>query len=184
VVDPSLTRRALAVGTAGALASALVACGPPSDATIDAESKHERTDDAEVLAGAHDVISQAIAAYRAALPRLAGSTQALATRMLEQERTHLAIVARVLAQTAGGGAAALVSPAPAPVSPASARAALGSLVAAEQRTIGYWIDALTKLSAGLRVTPAQMMTNDAEHLALLRGALGVRTLPDPLVQGT
>jgi hypothetical protein len=186
VVAGPLTRRALAVGTAGALASALTACGPPSDAKIDAESRHEATDDVEILAGARDVIDEAIAAYGAALPRLAGNTRALATRMLEQERTHAAIVTRLLAQTGPThpGAAGRSAPAPAPLSPRTSRAALGLLVAAEQRTIGYWIDALPKLSSGLRAVPAQMVTNDAEHLALLRGALGVRALPDPLVEGT
>jgi hypothetical protein len=176
VVTPSTRRRALAGGAAGALSLLLAACGPPSDQQVDRESKSEPTDGNEILQGGVTIVQQSIAAYDAALAGLHGRDRTLAARLRAQDMQHLAELGKLL-----GTAAA---PAPAlGAAPRGRTQALALLARAEERAIGYWIDALPKLVPELRATPAGIVTNDAQHLALVRAALGLRALSSALVEG-
>jgi rubrerythrin len=54
----------------------------------------------------------------------------------------------------------------------------------EYTAIAAYIDALPKLSQGdLRATAAAIVTNEAEHVAVLLGALGKNQVPDAFVTG-
>ena len=171
-------RSLLSTAGAGVLALAVGGCGGSTGA---APHGYERTDDLEILNGALDVEHLAIAAYTAASSALSGELRRSAEVMLEQERAHAAALSGLVREMFG-----------APNAPRAdyglalrgERGALAFLVGVENTSLGYYVDALPKLSQPLRHVMASVLASDAEHLAVLAMARGMPAAGSAFVVGT
>jgi hypothetical protein len=68
--------------------------------------------------------------------------------------------------------------------PRTPREVLRLLHDLEQRELRLYLGALTRFSPGsVRAAVAAVLANDAQHVAVLRSALGMVPLPSPFVTG-
>ena len=164
-------------------ATLLGGCGDdtklPSVATLPDESDDA---DVELLNSALDLELEAIAAYKLVAGQVAGDALQDVKRFLEQEQDHADALAAAI-EEAGGmpnrAKAAYDFP-----RLRSADAALRFAVGRENVAIAYYVDMLPKLGKGdLRATVASIMANEAEHVAVLREALGEQPVPAAFVVG-
>lgn len=175
------SRRGLLAAGAGALVTAgLGGCGSGASAPP-APSGHEPTDDIEILNSALDIEHSSITSYDAAIPRLNGPDAALARRLREHERAH----AKALSVLLGELRAQPNRPrASYPLRPLRGRSdALSFLGGVEDTAIAFYIDALPKLSGPFRHVMLGIVASEAEHLAMLRMALGLSAAPAAFVWG-
>jgi rubrerythrin len=193
----SLKRRELLASTGavlgGSAAALLAACGDGGGAPKAAGSPLAPTTqpeprgtagsrDVAVLNSALDLENMTIAAYEAALPRLRGSSRALARRLGEQEGAHADALAEAIRQL--GGTPSKPKPAYSFPRLRSQSAALRFATGIENTAIAAYLDSLPRLSSpDLRGTAAAILTDEAEHLAVLLGALGRPQLPEAFVTG-
>lgn len=161
----------------GGRASSRVGAGPAA-----ADVPGSSAADVDILNVALGLESLQVAAYRRALPHLDGGVAVVARRFLAQERTHADALAAAI-ERLGGTPARGRQPAPLPA--ATDRAgALELALRVEQMAIGAYLDAIPKLAdAGLRARAASILTVEAEHVAVLRGALGRSPTPEAFVTG-
>ena len=142
----------------------------------------DRTIDLAQLNEAVDLEYMAIAAYQAAIPLLRGADLTLGRRLLSQEQEHLGVLLGVFHHVK--------------VTPDQPRAsygfprlsdsahALAFATEIENTAIATYIDALPKIvDPKLRAKFAAIMTNEAEHLAVLAGARGLPEAPSAFVRG-
>lgn len=180
-----LSRRRLiagaGTGAAGALAVLLSGCGGASKAANEArdlfgQASEERNADAAMLDAALEIELGLAAVYKAIEPRLSGAARTLVRGIAAQESEHAASLRKAIQ---GLGSVPTFSAAKPVGAPRNAGDALGLAYSEENRAIAFYVDALPKLSAdnNLRAPLAAIMTNEAEHLALL-----ARTLRLPPVQ--
>jgi rubrerythrin len=138
--------------------------------------------DVEILNSALDLELMAVAAYKAGAARLTGDVLQVGKAFLEQEQEHADGLAQAI-KDAGGMPN---RPKPSYDFPTlrSQNDVLRFAVDLEDTAIAAYIDALPKLSQGdLRATAAAIVTNEAEHVAVLLGALGKNQVPDAFVTG-
>ena len=177
--DP-LSRRRF-VGVSMASAACLTGC---SDDTKSADAGPDESDEAdvEILNSALDLELMAIAAYKAGAALLGGERLQMVQGFLEQEQQHADELGSAI-DDAGG-------------TPNEAKASydfptwrsgddvLRYAVDLENTAIAAYIDALPKLGQGdLRATAAAIVTTEAEHIAVLLGALGMEQVPAAFVVG-
>lgn len=138
--------------------------------------------DIEILNSALDLEHMAVAAYKAGASKLRGSVLDVAQQFLEQEQEHAqGLVAAI--KDMGGTANRAKSSYDFPEL-SGEQAVLRFAMRIENTAVAAYIDALPKLSdAELRATAASIVTNEAEHIAVLRGALGLNRVPDAFVRG-
>lgn len=171
-----MTRRRLlglaGAGLAGASAGVLGACGDdtknPNVRTAPDESDEA---DVEMLNSVLDLELRSVAAYKAAAGALSGRGLQIAQDFIEHEQAHVDALSAAI-RDAGGR----------PNRPEAAYgfprlrsqgAALRFAADLENTAIAAYIDALPKLSQGdLRALAGSIVTVEAEHLAVLMGALG------------
>ncbi|CAN5286342.1 ferritin-like domain-containing protein [soil metagenome] len=187
--DPQSRRRffrrsGLIVGAAGGSAMFLAACGnettTPNVVTGPDESDQA---DVEILNGALDLELMAIAAYKAGAGRLRGSVLQIGKKFLAQEQEHADALAAAIKE-AGGMPNRAKSDYDFPELRTQSDV-LRFAVDLEYTAIAAYIDALPKLSQGdLRATAAGIITNEAEHAAVLLDALGENPVPSAFVTGT
>jgi rubrerythrin len=183
--DPLSRRRffrASGVSVAGGSAALLAACGDDTKNPVQTGPDESDQADVEILNGALDLELLAVAAYKTAAALLKGDVLQIGKRFLEQEQEH-----------ADGLAAAIEEAGGTPNRPKSSydfpelRSQKGALLFAldlENTAIAAYIDALPKLSQGdLRATAAAIITNEAEHVAVLLDALGRDPAPGAFVTG-
>jgi rubrerythrin len=182
--DPLSRRRFFArsgVAVAGASATFLAAC---SDDTKLAPLGPDESDEAdvEILNAALDLEHMAVAAYTAGAPLLKGEVRTAGKLFLEQEREHADGLASAIKKAGGKPNRALASyDFPELRSQADV---LRFAVDLENTAIAAYVDALPKLGDGaLRATAASIIANEAEHIAVLLGALGLEQVPDAFVVG-
>ena len=184
--DP-LSRRRLfgmaGVGAAGASAALLTGCGDDTKSPS-SQSAPDESDaaDVELLNAALDLELMVVEAYKAGAGALRGSNLQIAQGFLEQEQAHADSLASAI-RDAGGR----------PNGPKSSydyrrwrsqRAVLRFAVDLENTVIASYIDVLPKLSQrDLRATAAAIVTCEAEHIAVLLGALGEPQVPAAFVTG-
>jgi rubrerythrin len=177
-------RSGVLVGAVGGPAMFLAACG--DDATTPkAVTGPDESDEAdvEILNGALDLELMAVAAYKTGAGHLRGQMLEVVKRFLEQEQAH-----------ADGLATAITDAGGQPNRPKSAydfpamrsqTDVLRFAVELENTAIAAYVDALPKLTKGdLRATAASIITNEAEHVAVLLDALGEDPIPSAFVTGT
>ncbi len=177
-----LQRSGVIVGAAGG-PLLLAACGD-STTTPNVVTGPDESDqaDVEILNGALDLELQAVAAYKLGAGRLRGSALDIGKKFLEQEQEHADALAAAI-EDAGGRPNRAKSSYDFPEL-RSQTDVLRFAVDLEHTAIAAYIDALPKLSQGeLRATAAAIITNEAEHVAVLLDALGRNPLPAAFVTG-
>jgi hypothetical protein len=135
-----------------------------------------------VLNGVLALERRAIAAYTAGIPLLQGHDRRAATEFLRQELLHAGRL--IVLITATGGPVA-----PRAVSydlgqPDNARQVLVLLHEVEQAQIAAYLDAVQRLSPGrIRAAAGSILADDAQHVSILRAALGDQPVPSAFVSG-
>jgi hypothetical protein len=165
-------RGALPAVLAGlALALAFASCSDDGGTNV----KDERATDVEIL---HDVLGRqlsAVAAYDRILPALQGPPLAAARKFRAQEQEHVDSVIKALR-----GLNARAEPATEEIEPNEAKTEadrLRFLYEMESETIDTELDAISKLSESWpRTLLGTTVANQAQHLVLLRRALGATPL--------
>jgi len=186
--DPLSRRRFFAgsgVSIAGGSAMFLAACGDDGADTgrvVPTTPKEAEAADVEILNGALDLELMAVAAYKAGAAKLRGDVLQIGKLFIEQEQEHADALTSAI-KDAGGTPNRAKSSYDFPEL-RSQRDALRFAVEVENTAVAAYIDALPKLTkTDLRGTASAIVTNEAEHLSVLRGALGLAPAPQAFVTG-
>jgi bacterioferritin (cytochrome b1) len=181
--EPVSRRGFLAAGGATFAAGSAVllsACGEDGDGSVGASSDTDT--DVAILNDALALELTAVATYARATKLLKGSDGETARAFLTQEQEHADALTKAI-KLLGGLATADPVPLDLPAN-ASSREVLLLATDVENVAIAAYIDAIPRLSTGeLRATAAEIAAADAEHLAVLAGALGRPQVPDAFVTG-
>jgi len=180
------------LAAAGGSAAFLAACGSSSGSKGASSSSTSTpaiippatgSGDVSVLNAALDLENMAIAAYTAGAPLLNGAVLKLGRQFLAQEKEHAAGLRKAINQAGGTPNQPKTDYGFPAVRSQSDVLRLASMI--ENTAIGAYIDAIPKLSSGdLRATAASIVTDEAEHLAVLQSALGRDPVPTAFVLGT
>jgi len=185
--DPLSRRRFFAssgISLAAGSAVFIAACSDDgaTPATVATLPKESEAADVEILNGALDLELMAVAAYKAAAGKMTGDVLQIAKLFVAQEQEHADALASAIKDSGGT-----------PNEPKSSydfpelrsqRDALRFAVELENTAIAAYIDALPKLTAtALRGTASAIVTNEAEHVSVLLGALGLPPVPSAFVTG-
>jgi hypothetical protein len=165
------TRRGLLIGGAAAL-PLLGAAG---------EALGAARGDRQIVAAAIDLEQQAAVTYdfAARSRKLAPELRQLARHLGDQEREHADGLAQALRGLGGRRPPSPAEPVPRP--PARAFAAFA--IELENRLIAAYYGAMPRLRPGLRQPLASIMACEAQHLVVLRQALGSDPLPQAFETG-
>jgi rubrerythrin len=175
-------RSGVLAGAAGGSAVFLAACGDST--TPNAVTGPDESDqaDVEILNGVLDLELMSVAAYKVGAGRLEGRMLEVVKRFLEQEQAHADGLATAITD-AGGRPNRAKSSYDFPAMRGQTEV-LRFAVDLENTAIAAYIDALPKLTQGdLRATAASIITNEAEHVAVLLEALGENPTPSAFVTG-
>ncbi|MEY2515877.1 MAG: hypothetical protein QOJ89_3235 [bacterium] len=182
--DPLSRRRFFhmsGVSVAGGSAMFLSACGDDTKSPVIGPDESDEAD-VEILNSALDLELMAVAAYKAGAARLKGDVLQVGKLFLEQEQEHAdGLVAAI--EDAGGRPNKAKRSYDFPEL-RSQTDVLRFAIELENTAIAAYIDALPKLGKGdLRATAAAIISNEAEHVAVLHGVLGEEQVPDAFVVG-
>jgi rubrerythrin len=182
-LDPVSRRRffhASGVATAGGSAALLAACGGGSGKTT---NKSATEGDITVLNAAIDLENTAIAAYTAGAPLLKGELVKVARAFLGQEKEHADALSTAVTHLGGHPSRPKASYDFPRVRTQRDVLLLANMI--EHQAIAAYLEALPKLSSpDLRATAAAIVTNEAEHVSVLLGALGRPQVPTAFVTGS
>jgi Ferritin-like domain len=183
---PAMRRAAYLIALVVLLATGLTACGGGSSSGGSSTAAEAKEADVEALNEILGRQQAAVKAYEAVLPALKGGDRALAEKLHAQEQEHVDGVVKALRGL--GGEADPPSEAIEPDELKTAAENLEFLYSLENGTIAAEQDAISKLvEPWPRTLLAEIVANQAQHLALLRRALGVKpleTIPFPFENGT
>ncbi len=169
---PGASRRELLVygaGAVGLLAGCSSGSSRPKVHTIPSRAKQS---DIELLNRALDIEHMAIAAYTAGIPLLDRHAASDAQRFLNQELDHAGELAGLIKQAGGKGN----KPAPSYDfgRPRTDRDVKQLLRRIELLQISSYLQMLPSLSPGsVRAAVSTVLSNDAQHLAVLGSSLGL-----------
>jgi hypothetical protein len=174
-------RQLLRVSAAAGAATALGGCGGSAHhqrRLRDAVSDH----DVALLNHSLGLERLAIAAYEAAIPLLGGHEKLLATEFLKQELLH---AGRLIALINALGGPATNRPQTYPLGrPRTPRQLVKLLHQVEQVQVEAYVEAIPELSEGhLRAAVASILAADAQHVAIIRDALGEAPVPAAFPSG-
>jgi hypothetical protein len=181
--DSRLSRRDLLVasGAAGA-GAALAGCAGVTTATNPTLSKTKlraARSDVPILNELLQVEYLSAYAYTAAVPLLSGHSLRLAHRFLHQELAHITILDSLIA--AAHGQRSPQRPSYPIGRPGATRDLLAMLHGVESKAIAAYLGAVPKLSQGVvRAIASAILANEGQHIAVLRGRLGLVAVPDAL----
>ena len=138
--------------------------------------------DIALLRPALDLEYRGVAAYTASFPLLHSFDARMAKRFLQQELDHAAQVWGLMKRA---GAKPPVQPSGYDYGqPRDATEALTLLDSIENQQVGYYLDAIPKLSPGpVRALVGSILANDAQHVSVLHVLLGQDPVPSPFVKG-
>ncbi len=184
--DPRSRRRffrTAGISLAGGSAMFLAACTDDTKNPVKIGPDESDQADVEILNGALDLELMAVAAYKAGARLLTGEALQLGKLFLEQEQEHADGLASAIKDADGTPNRAKAAGYDFPLLRSQADV-LRFALDLEQTAIAAYIDALPKLSNGdVRATAAAIITNEAEHAALLLEALGRDPVPAAFVTG-
>jgi len=170
------------VSVAGGSAMFLAACGGDDTDTPATGPDESDAADVEILNSALDLELMAVAAYKAGAMLLTGEVLAVGRQFLEHEQEHADGLATAIKDA--GGRPNRSKPSYDFPQLKSQTDVLRFAVDLENTAIAAYIDALPKLGKGdLRATASAIVANEAEHVAVLLGALGEQQVPDAFVVG-
>ena len=181
--------RLAGVTTVGGSAVFLAACGDDDD---DDDGQAATTDtgggegDIAVLNSALELEHLAVAAYTAGAGLLEGDVREVGTLFRDQEQEHADGLAQAIRELGGTPNEPKPEREYAPMFEGlrNQEDVLRFAVDLENTAVAAYIDALPKLTSGeLRGTAAAIVTNEAEHISVLLGALGEDQVPDAFVTG-
>jgi Ferritin-like domain len=181
--EPS-SRRSLLLAAGAGLAGALAAgCGSESVRQQVHNSKPLLTSDVDLLNHLLHLEHVAIAAYTAGTPLLAQPTAKAGQLFLNDEISHAGDVAG-LVREAGGKPIKPAANYDLGRPPRTSDEVLALLHAVEQAQIVAYLDAIERLEPGvLKQQVASILANDAQHVAVVRAALGRPAIPSAFVTG-
>jgi rubrerythrin len=183
--DPHSRRRFLrgaGVCFVGGSAVFLAACSDDEEEVTTSAGVEGTARDVAVLNDALALELTAVEAYTAGTAWLKGELLAVGREFLAHEQEHANALTKAIKQL--GGMADAQAMAFDAVGLRSQTEMLELAADLENVAIAAYIDAVPRLSTGnLRATVAQIVANEAEHLAVLRQALGERPVPEPFVTG-
>ncbi len=138
--------------------------------------------DIALLRPALDLEYRGVAAYTASFPLLHSFDARMAKHFLQQELDHAAQVWGLMKRA---GAKPPVQPSGYDYGqPRDATEALTLLDSIENQQVGYYLDAIPKLSPGpVRALVGSILANDAQHVSVLHVLLGQDPVPSPFVKG-
>jgi rubrerythrin len=177
--DPVSRRRLLRLAGLGLAGSAalLAGCGG-EERDAAGRPLPSPTDDAELLNSALDLEHMSVAAYAAGR----GAGGRLVRELREHERVHVGELQRVIRDLGGTPHRARKRYDFPPMR--TEREVLRFGAELEATAVAAYIDALPRLSQPeLRGVAAAILTVEAEHMAVLRDALGEEPVPDAFVTG-
>jgi hypothetical protein len=180
--EPS-SRRGLLLAAGTGLAGALLAgCGGESIKQQVDNSQPALTNDVDLLNHLLHLEHTAIAAYTAGIPLLDQPTAKAGQLFLNDEISHAGDVAG-LVREAGGKP---IKPAPSYEfgHPRTSEEVLMLLHAVENAQIAGYLYAVQQLEPGVvKQQVASILANDAQHVAVVRAALGQSAIPSAFVNG-
>ena len=172
-------------GGAGLLAytAGLAGCGSSgSRGRLGALPAQARELNLTILRQGLELERQAIAAYTAGIPLLKGRVQQAARRFLDQEISHAGALAALIKQ--GRGKVSKPRANYTLGQPRSSKEVLGLLHGLEQAQLAFYVKMVPSLTPGSLVAElGSLLANDAQHVAILRGALGLPPLTGAFVTG-
>ncbi len=169
-------------GFAGGAAVLLAGCGDDDKTGVANGGAEADRADVEVLNGLLDLELMAIAAYKEGAGHLTGDELRLVKGFLEQEAEHADALGKAIREADGEPNQEKSSYDFARMR--TSRDVLRYAVQLENEAVAAYIDALPKRSRGdFRGTAAAILTNDAQHMAVLRDELGLPPVPQAFVNG-
>ncbi|MGI8429771.1 MAG: ferritin-like domain-containing protein [Solirubrobacteraceae bacterium] len=177
-------RQLLCCATVAGGAILLAGCGGRSSRpSVSGLSPPARDTDVALLNRVLDLEHATIAAYTAGIPRLSGAGQIAAKRFLAQELSHAGQLRRLIKQARGY--AHVPEPSYDLGNPHDGRDVLMLLHRSEGAQVATYIEVLPGLSPGsVRAAVASILANDAQHISILRSAIGLEPDPAALVTGS
>jgi hypothetical protein len=180
--EPSSRRGLLLAAGAGLAGAVLAGCGGQSIRQQVHNSKPLLSSDVDLLNSLLHVEHVAIAAYTAGIPLLAQPTAKAGQLFLNDELSHAGDLAGLV--RAAGGKPIKPAPSYALGHPRNSEEVLMLLHSIEQAQISAYLDAIPRLEPGtLKQQVASILANDAQHVAVVRAALGQPAIPSALVTG-
>ncbi len=180
--EPSSRRGLLLAAGAGLAGTVLAGCGGQSIRQQVHNSKPLLSSDVDLLNSLLHVEHVAIAAYTAGIPLLAQPTAKAGQLFLNDELSHAGDLAGLV--RAAGGKPIKPAPSYALGHPRNSEEVLMLLHSIEQAQITAYLDAIPRLEPGtLKQQVASILANDAQHVAVVRAALGQPAIPSALVTG-
>jgi hypothetical protein len=147
-----------------------------------------RHEDIDLLNRSLGLEFRTIAAYTAGIPHLTGRYRRAAVGFLQQELSHMARLGALVKRAGGkpfGRADSYDFGHPGGPPHATARDVLVLLHALEQTQLAAYLDAIPLLAPGpVRGDVAAILADQAQHISVLRAALGLQAIPSALVTGT
>jgi hypothetical protein len=180
--DPSSRRGLLRAAGAGLAGAILAACGSQSIRAQVQNSRPVLHSDVDLLNRLLHLEHVAIAAYTAGIPLLAPATHKAGQLFLNDEISHAGDIAGLV--RAAGGKPIKPAPSYALGHPRTSQEVLTLLDNVENMQIAAYVDAIAVLEPGtLKQQVASILANDAQHLAVVRAALGQPAIPSAFVTG-
>ena len=187
IIRDPLTRRRFFAGAgvtfAGGSAAFISACGSNQDLKDEQEQGAETPEeDVAILNDALKLELTAVEAYTRAGPLLTGVVAAVGRGFLAQEKEHVAALKTAITDLGGRPAKTTQEFDLSDVR--SQDEALQFATNLENVAIAAYVASIPRLSnTDLRVTAAQIVTNEAEHVSVLQAALGNPPVPSAFVSG-
>jgi bacterioferritin (cytochrome b1) len=180
--DPSSRRGLLRAAGAGLAGAILAGCGSQSIRAQVQNSRPVLHSDVDLLNRLLHLEHVAIAAYTAGIPLLAPATHKAGQLFLNDEMSHAGDIAGIV--RAAGGKPIKPAPSYALGHPRTSQEVLTLLHNVENMQIAAYVDAIAVLEPGtLKQQVASILANDAQHLAVVRAALGQPAIPSAFVTG-
>ncbi len=188
--DGGASRRALLRGAGATLISAgalgLAGCGrkaPIGPKAVKQANQPAQTSDIAILTGLLALERRTVAAYTAGIPLLSAADAKTAKQFLGQELEHTGELLSLI--KAAGGGKGPARPASYDLGrPAGEGQVLELLHGLERQQVAAYLDAITRLQPGpVRAAASTILASDAQHVAIIRAALGLDAVPSPFVTG-
>jgi hypothetical protein len=174
--------RVAGAGLAGLAGLAVAGCGSQSLKAQVHNSAPVLGTDVDLLNSLLHLEHVAIAAYTAGTPLLEPATHKAGMLFLNDELSHAGALAGLI--KAAGGKPIKPAPSYALGHPRSSREVLALLHEVENAQLTAYLDAVTRLEPGsVKQSVASILANDAQHVAVVRAALGQPAVPSAFVTG-